>query len=83
MKRLQFAQEHISRTVNQWKNVLFSDESKFNIIASDGITRVRRQKGKRVQKEFCVKTVKHEGGHVMAWNVFLPMVWGHFIEFRE
>lgn len=70
LKRLQFAQEHISWTVNQWKNVLFSDESKFNIIASDGITRVRRPKGKRVQQEFCVKTVKHGGGHVMAWGCF-------------
>ena len=66
LKRLQFAQEHISWTVNQWKNILFSDESKFNIIASDVITRVRQPKGKRVQKQFCVTTVKHVDGYVMA-----------------
>ena len=35
LKRLQFAQEHISWTVKQWKNILFSDESKFNIIANE------------------------------------------------
>ena len=26
--------------------------------------------GKRVQKEFCVKTVKRGGGHVTAWECF-------------
>lgn len=67
---MQFAKEHINWTVEQWRNVLFSDESKFNLVGSDGIIHVRRPRGKRLQKEFCVKTVKHGGGHVMVWGCF-------------
>ena len=64
LKRLQ----RLNWTVNQRKNVLFSDETKFNIIASEGITRLRRSKGKRVLKEFFVKTVKPGDDHVTAWG---------------
>ena len=40
-KRLLFALFHIDWNVQKWRTVLFSDESKFNIIGSDGICRVR------------------------------------------
>ena len=42
MKRLQFVKQHVEWMLNTWINVLFSDESKFNIIASYGITHVKR-----------------------------------------
>lgn len=35
-KRLQFAREHRHKDFEFWKNVLFTDESKFNIFGSDG-----------------------------------------------
>ena len=41
IKRLSFAKAHIHWTAQQWKNVLWSDDSKFNFIASDGLQRVR------------------------------------------
>uniref|UniRef100_A0A915EI29 Tc1-like transposase DDE domain-containing protein n=1 Tax=Ditylenchus dipsaci TaxID=166011 RepID=A0A915EI29_9BILA len=37
-----FAKEHENWTVDQWKSVLWSDESKFNMIGSDGKGYVRR-----------------------------------------
>ena len=35
-ERLKFAKGHQDWTVDQWKNVLWSDESKFNMVGSDG-----------------------------------------------
>lgn len=36
-KRLEIAKTHLNKTIEFWKNVIFSDESKFNIFGSDGI----------------------------------------------
>ncbi len=35
-KRFQWAKEHEGWTVENWKQVVFSDESKFNLFGSDG-----------------------------------------------
>ena len=69
-KRLRFATSHIDWNVQKWRTVLFSDESRFNIIGSDGICRVRRPAGKRLDLRYCHKTVKHGGGNVMVWGCF-------------
>ena len=69
-KRLLFATSHIDWNVQKWRTVLFSDESKFNIIGSDGICSVRRPAGKRLDLRYCHKTVKHGGGNVMVWGCF-------------
>lgn len=68
--RLAFALEHINWTVEQWKRVVFSDESKFNLFNSDGIQHVRRPAGKRLDPKYTVPTVKHGGGSVMVWGCF-------------
>ena len=68
--RLQFARKYGAWTVDQWKNVIFSDESKFNIINSDGKKFVRRPVGKRFDPKYTISTVKHGGGSVMVWGCF-------------
>lgn len=68
-RRLAFAKKHLHWTFDDWKKVLFSDESKFDVI-SDGIVRVRRPTGKRLNPRYCSKTVKHGGGSVMVWGCF-------------
>lgn len=35
-KRLEFAKMYLNKPIEFWKNVIFSDESKFNIFYSDG-----------------------------------------------
>jgi murein L,D-transpeptidase YcbB/YkuD len=35
--QLQFAKEHLNWTPRQWKNIVFSDETKFNLYNSDEI----------------------------------------------
>lgn len=69
-KRLKFARDHLNWSVKMWKTVLFSDESKFNIIGSDGMQTVRRPTGKRLSSQYCRKTVKHGGGSIMVWGCF-------------
>jgi hypothetical protein len=45
--RLQFTKEHLNWTPRQWKNILLSDETKFNLCSSDGIQWVGRPSKER------------------------------------
>lgn len=69
-RRCQFAREHWDWTFEQWQNVLFSDESKFNLFGSDGKKYVRRPKNTRFDSRYQIPTVKHGGGSVMVWGAF-------------
>ena len=68
MKRLAFAREHVNWTDEQWGNVLFTDESKFQIFGTNMDQYVRREVGTRYSPENTVGTVKHGGGNVMVWG---------------
>uniref|UniRef100_A0A8R1EBG9 Uncharacterized protein n=1 Tax=Caenorhabditis japonica TaxID=281687 RepID=A0A8R1EBG9_CAEJA len=48
-----------------WNKVLWSDESKYLMFGTDGVTLVRRQDDKRNDPKYQVPTVKHGGGNVM------------------
>ena len=69
-KRLVWAKEHKEWTLDQWKSVLWSDESKFEIFGSNHRVFVRRRKGERMDSTCLVPTVKHGGGGVMVWGCF-------------
>lgn len=45
--RIEWAKEHLNWTRQQWSDVLWSDESKFMLFGSDGITWIRRPKGNK------------------------------------
>lgn len=64
--RLQFALEHANWTYKQWKNVLWSDESKYNLFGSDGIRWVRRPANERFNPKYTIPTIKHGGGNVLV-----------------
>lgn len=68
--RLEFAATHAEWSTEKWKNVLFSDESKFNLFRSDGVCHVRRPKDERLNPKYVCPTVKHGGGSVMVWGCF-------------
>lgn len=68
--RLEFAKTHLSWNLEDWKKVIFSDESKFLLFGSDGISYVRRPEGKRFHPKYQLPTVKHGGGSVMVWGCF-------------
>jgi len=59
LKRLQWAKEHVSWTSEQWKKVLWSDETQISIFGSDGVRYVRRQTGVDCLPECTTATMKH------------------------
>jgi transposase len=69
-KRLAFASQYIDRPENYWNDVIFTDESKFNIFGSDGRQKVWRLPNTELEKKNLKVTVKHGGGSVMVWGCF-------------
>ena len=73
-KCLRFAQYHQNWTVEDWKRVLWSDETKINRIGSDGKVYVWKKHGEAISDRTTTPTVKHGGGNnLMVWGC---MGWG-------
>lgn len=68
--RLEFAQQHLNWTVQDWGKVLFSDESRYKIFNSDGMKRVRRPVNMRFHPKYVTPTIKHGQGSVFVWGCF-------------
>ncbi|GFW22335.1 transposable element Tc1 transposase [Trichonephila clavipes] len=68
VKRLKFTKEHILKPQQFWNEVIFSDESKFNIFGSDGRRMVWRKPNTSHHPKHTIPTVKHGGGLVMQDN---------------
>ena len=66
---LKFAQYHQNWTVEDWKRVLWSDETKINRIGSDGKVYTWKRKGEPLSDRTTTPTVKHGGGNnLMVWG---------------
>ena len=66
--RLQFAQAHQNWTIEDWKNVAWSDESRFQLQHSDGRVRIWRKQHESMDPSCLVSTVQ-AGGGVMVWGI--------------
>uniref|UniRef100_A0A7I4YB81 Transposable element Tcb1 transposase n=1 Tax=Haemonchus contortus TaxID=6289 RepID=A0A7I4YB81_HAECO len=64
--RLDWAQAQKNWTVQQWRKVIWSDESKFLLLGTDGIKFVRRPVDTRYHPSCQLPTVKGGGGSVMV-----------------
>ena len=65
--RLQFAQEHLNWSVEQWQSVLFTDECRMCLHGSDRRGRVYRRPGERFAQCCIAETVAYGGGSCMRW----------------
>lgn len=66
--RLQFARDHINWSARQWRNVHFSDESRFCLHGNDARMRTWRRRNERYDRR-CVMPVRaYNGGSVMVWG---------------
>ncbi len=69
-RRLQFIQAHQNWTIEDWKNVVWSDESRFLLRHSDGRVRIWRKEHESMDPFCLVSTVQPGGGGVMVWGIF-------------
>ena len=63
-----WCQQHLRWTLQQWKSVVFTEESRFCLNMYDAGARVWRRKGERYAN-FCVREADRWGvGKVMVWG---------------
>lgn len=67
-KRLEFAKQYLQKGTEYWEDVIFTDESKFNLFGSDGRFTVWRKTNEELLEKNVCPTVKHGGGSVMVWG---------------
>ncbi len=68
--RLHFTQAHQNWTIKDWKNVAWSDESRFLLQHSDGRVRTWRKEHERVDPSCLVSKVQAGDGGVMVRGIF-------------
>jgi hypothetical protein len=66
--RLEFAKRHQCWTIDDWKRVIWSDETKINRFCSDGRSWCWVRDGESRQPRHVKQTVKHGGGSIMIWG---------------
>ncbi len=69
-QRLQFSQAHQNWTLENWKNVAWSEESRFLLQHSVGRVRIWRKEQESMDPSCLVSTVQAGGGGVMVWGIF-------------
>ncbi len=69
-RRIQFTQDHQNWTIVDWKNVAWSDESRFLLQHSDGRVRIWCKEHESMDPSCLVSTVQAGGGGVMVWGIF-------------
>ncbi|GBL98161.1 Transposable element Tc1 transposase [Araneus ventricosus] len=63
-----FAKSTLNKPEMYWNNVLFADESEYNIFGSDGRIMAWRRKQEELNPKNLVGTVKYGGGGVLVWG---------------
>ena len=70
-ERLDFALAHQDWTVDDWKKVVWSDETKINRLGSDGRKWVWKKAGEGLSDRLVQGTQKFGGGSLMMWGCML------------
>ncbi len=78
--RLRWVKEHLSWTVAQWKQILWSDESPF-VFRWNGNARVWRKSHERYHRDCIVGTIKQDR-RIKVWACFAAGGVGSFIRVR-
>lgn len=66
--RLAWAKEHAHWTMDDWRRVIWSDESKIDRFGSDGKIYGWKRASEQLQTKHVKQTVKHGGGNLKIWS---------------
>lgn len=69
--RFDFAKTHLDWTMEDWKKVVWSDETKINRLGSDGRKWAWKKQGEGLSERLVDGTVKFGGGSLMIWGCML------------
>jgi hypothetical protein len=65
---MEFVTRYEHWTIDDWKRVIWSDETRINCFGSDGKTWVWKNPNNKNQKGLYQETPKHGGGSLMMWG---------------
>lgn len=66
--RLNWCLEHQNWTIEDWQNVLFSDETRIGLRSDDRRIRVLRGRGRQARLQTARSVPRYKGGTVMFWG---------------
>jgi transposase len=75
--RYQWAKDHINWTLEDWKRVVWSDETKFNLLNSDGKEYYWTNNPGQISPASVKSTLKYGGGSIMLWSCMTWQGMGH------
>lgn len=82
-ERLHFATIHKDWTVEDWKRVVFSDETKINRFNADGRSWCWISDKENLPDRAVKQTVKHGGGSVMLWSCMTSRGLGDLVKIER
>ena len=68
---MNFAQKYSNWTIDDWKRVIWSDETKISRLGSDGRLWYWKKPGERLKRQHVRETLKYGGGSLMVWGCML------------
>ena len=66
--RLEWAKAHQFWTMDDWKRVVWSDETKINRFGSDGRSWAWKRANEQLTRDHVRQVIKHGGGNLMIWS---------------
>ncbi len=69
-KRLEFASKYQFAVETSWRDVIFADESQYNLFGSDGEGKGWCKPNTMLERKKLTASVKHGGSSVMCWGCF-------------
>jgi transposase len=82
-ERLVWAKAHVYWTIDDWKRVVWSDETKIDRFGSDGLHYVWKRDYEPLQPRHIQQTVKHGGGNIVLWSCITYQGVGYIVKIDE
>ena len=82
-ERLAWAKAHVDWTIDDWRRVVWSDETKIDRFGSDGRHYTWKRDSEQPQPRHVQQTVKHGGGNIKLWSCITVHGVGYIVKIDE